>query len=67
MKKLIYGGVGFIAAICLLLTIAAKPAGITHLTSLWVGDSTDTATTTPGDNDLFVSGTAEFDGNVVDV
>ena len=44
--------------------IAAKPAGITHLTSLWIGDATDTADVTPGANDLFVSGTAEIDGAV---
>ena len=44
--------------------IAAKPAGITQLTSLWIGDATDTADVTPGANDLFVSGTAEVDGDV---
>jgi len=44
--------------------IAAKPGGIAHMTSLWIGDKTDTADTTPGGNDLFVSGTAEFDGLV---
>jgi len=44
--------------------IAAKPAGISQLTSLWVGDATDTATVTPGDNDVFISGTLEVDGAV---
>lgn len=53
---------GVLAAIFCLLIIAAKPAGITQVTSLWVGDSTDTADVTPGVNDLFVSGTAEIDG-----
>lgn len=53
-----------IGALCLLAVfiIAAKPSGITHLTSLWVGDATDTGDVTPGDNDLFVSGTMECDG-----
>ena len=46
------------------LALAAKPAGITQLTSLWIGDATDTADVTPGANDLFVSGTAEIDGAV---
>jgi len=50
--------------VCAVVMIAAKPAGLTHFTSLWIGDRTDTADTTPGDNDLFVSGTAEFDGAV---
>lgn len=54
----------WLLALCfiLLVIIAAKPAGITHLTSLWVGDATDTADVTPGVNDLFVSGTVEIDG-----
>lgn len=59
MRKLIYGGA---AMLLIMLLIAAKPSGITHLTSLWVGDATDTATVTPGVDDLFVSGTAEVDG-----
>ena len=46
------------------LIIAAKPAGITHLTSLWIGDATDTADVTPGANDVFISGTLEVDGAV---
>lgn len=46
------------------VAIAAKPSGLTHFTSLWIGDKTDTADVTPGNNDLFVSGTAEFDGAV---
>jgi len=62
MKKrfLIFAGLCLIPIAVLL--IAAKPDGITHLTSLWIGDRTDTAGVTPGDNDLFVSGTAEVDG-----
>lgn len=50
----------FLAVIC----IAAKPYDMTHLTSLWIGDASDTADVTPGDNDLFVSGTMEVDGAV---
>jgi hypothetical protein len=37
---------------------------MTHFTSVFIGDPSDTADVTPGDNDLFVSGTAEFDGAV---
>lgn len=50
--------------VCAVALVAAKPSGLTHFTSLWIGDKTDTADTTPGNNDLFVSGTAEFDGAV---
>ena len=42
--------------------VAAKPAGMTGLTSLWVGDQTATADITPGANDVFVAGTMEIDG-----
>uniref|UniRef100_A0A6H1ZRK0 Uncharacterized protein n=1 Tax=viral metagenome TaxID=1070528 RepID=A0A6H1ZRK0_9ZZZZ len=45
-----------------LAVIAAKPAGITQLTSLWIGDATQTATVTPGDNDVYIYGTLEVDG-----
>lgn len=45
-----------------LCVIAAKPAGITQLTSLWVGDPAQTATVTPGDNDAYIYGTLEVDG-----
>ena len=45
-----------------LAVIAAKPYDLTHLTSLWIGDATQTATVTPGDNDLYVYGTVEVDG-----
>lgn len=53
-KKWIIGGmaIGLIA----ILFIAAKPQGMTHLNSLWIGAHSDTAATTPGDNDLQVSG-----------
>lgn len=64
MKKLMYGGFGILIVLVALATMAAKPNGITHLTSLWVGDSTDTADVTPGDNDLFVSGDVEIDGTL---
>ena len=43
---------------------ADKPSIMTHFSSLWVGDPTDTASVTPGDNDAFVSGTLEVDGAV---
>lgn len=46
-----------ILAIVLMLgvaVIAAKPGGITGLTSLWVGDQTDTAAFTPGVDDMWV-------------
>jgi len=46
-----------------LVVIAAKPLGITQFTSVWIGDATQTADVTPGDNDLYVYGTSEFDGN----
>jgi len=55
---------GMIFMSMLLCLIAAKPGGMTGLTSLWVGDQTDTADVTPGDNDVFISGTLEVDGNV---
>lgn len=42
--------------------LAAKPAGMTGLTSLWVGDQTQTADVTPGANDVYVYGTFEADG-----
>lgn len=42
--------------------IAAKPDGMTGLTSLWIGDQTVTADVTPAENDLFVAGTLEVDG-----
>ena len=53
---------GMVFMSLLLCLIAAKPGGMTQLTSLWIGDPTDTADVTPGENDLFVSGTAEIDG-----
>lgn len=42
--------------------IAAKPGGMTGLTSLWVGDQTVTADVTPGANDVMITGTLEVDG-----
>ena len=48
--------------LCVNLSLAEKPHDMTHMTDLWIGDDTDTADVTPGDNDLFVSGTAEIDG-----
>ncbi len=58
-----------LATLCILLwlvffIVAAKPAGVSGLTSLWIGDQTVTADVTPGVNDLMVTGTGEFDGNV---
>lgn len=50
--------------------IAAKPGGMTGLTSLWVGDQTVTADVTPGANDVMITGTIEvneaarFDGAI---
>lgn len=37
-----------------------KPSGMSHPTSLWIGGHSDTATVTPGDNDLYIEGTAEI-------
>ena len=63
MSKIFKGLATLLFVSCLgLLVIAAKPGGITQLTSLWVGDATQTATTTPAENDLYVYGTGEFDG-----
>jgi len=45
-----------VAAMLVLLFIAAKPQGMTHLQSLWIGTISDTAGTQPGDNDLHVTG-----------
>jgi hypothetical protein len=53
-KKILGAFAVLLLGVCI---IAAKPSGITHLTSLWVGDPTDTATVTPGANDAFISGT----------
>jgi len=58
-NKFFLSMVFLIGFLCL---IAAKPGGITQLTSLWVGDPTQTATTTPGVNDFYCYGTGEFDG-----
>jgi hypothetical protein len=58
----------FIGSIALLLLplflLALKPQGMTHLQSLWVGDMSQTASVTPSDNDVFIYGTLEVDGNV---
>ena len=51
-----------LVAILALAVVAAKPLGISQLTSLWIGDATATADVTPGANDLYVNGTSEFDG-----
>ncbi len=59
-KKWIIGGM-FVALAAILL-IAAMPSGMTHYNSLWIGSHSGTATTTPGDNDLYVYGTFEVDG-----
>lgn len=62
-KKTIYI-LASILVISLIALIAAKPSGITHLTSLWVGDMTASNTVTPGDNDVYVNGTLEVDGGI---
>jgi|GEM_PF-4574312 len=54
MKKYLIGGVALLFAVTLL--IAAKPYGMTHFSSLWIGDKTGTASPTPGDDDLHVVG-----------
>lgn len=50
-----------VAVVCLFL-MAAKPDGITKFTSIWIGDSTQTADVTPGENDAYIYGTLEVDG-----
>lgn len=52
-----------VAVVCLFL-MAAKPDGITKFTSIWIGDSTQTADVTPGENDAYIYGTLEVDGAV---
>jgi len=52
-----------VAVVCLFL-MAAKPDGITKFTSIWIGDSTQTADVTPGVNDAYIYGTLEVDGAV---
>lgn len=47
-----------------IILMGAKPDGMTHFTSLFIGAQSDTPDVTPGDNDLYVKGTGEFDGDV---
>ena len=44
------------------VAFAEKPFDVSHVTDLWVGDIADTADVTPGDDDMFISGTLEVDG-----
>lgn len=45
-----------------IFSVAAVPDGITRFTSLIIGSASDTPDVTPGDDDLYVKGTSEFDG-----